>query len=77
MDIKIGFLDSTRELDLELPDDTSQEKLVASIDASIAAADKLLWVSDKKGRQIGLMANHVAYVIVGAQKEERRVGFGA
>lgn len=77
MDIKIGFVDSVRELDLELPDDTSQEKLVASIDTSISSADKLLWVVDKKGRQVGIMANRVAYVVVGVQKEERRVGFGA
>ncbi len=77
MDIKIGFVDSVRELDLELPDDTSQEKLVASIDSSISSADKLLWVVDKKGRQVGIMANRVAYVVVGVQKEERRVGFGA
>ena len=77
MDIKIGFVDSPRELDLELGETIEQKTLVDSINSSSGASDKLLWLVDKKGRQVGIMSSRVAYVIVGIPKDERRVGFGA
>ena len=77
MDIKIGFVDTPRELDIELGDDTSQDGFVESLNNSLASAQQLIWMVDKKGRKFGIMVSRVSYVVVGAANEERRVGFGA
>lgn len=77
MDIRIGISDSPRELDLELPEGTTQEEIVELLDSSVANGSSIIWISDKKGRKLGILASKLAYVEVGAAKEERRVGFGA
>lgn len=76
MDVKIGFADSTRELEIEMADDLTQAKLVESLNAA-ASASKLFWITDKKGRQVGVAGTKISYIVVGAPREERRVGFGA
>ncbi len=76
MEIRIGFVDSPRELDLEL-EEADQVELAQTVDAAMADSGRLWWVTDKKGRRVGISTSRVAYVVVGAQKEERRVGFGA
>lgn len=77
MDIRIGISDSPREIDLELAEGTTQEQVVEMIESSIASGSSIVWLSDKKGRRLGIFASKLAYVDVGATKEERRVGFGA
>ncbi len=76
MDVKIGFSDSSRELELEMADDMSQDKVIESLKKA-TASDSLFWIEDKKGRAVGIVASKIAYIVVGAQREERRVGFGA
>lgn len=77
MDIRIGISDSPREIDLELAEGTTQEQVVETIESSIASGSSIVWLSDKKGRKLGIFASKLAYIEVGATKEERRVGFGA
>jgi len=36
----------------------------------------MLWLTDRRGRRVGVPANRIAYVEI-ARGEERRVGFGA
>lgn len=76
MDVKIGFADSTRELELEMADGFAQDKVVESLKKA-ATAEGLFWLTDKRGRQIGVVGSKISYVVVGAQRDERRVGFGA
>jgi hypothetical protein len=37
----------------------------------------VLWLTDRKGRRVGVPAAKLAYVEIGSPNEERRVGFGA
>ena len=39
--------------------------------------DGVLWLTDRKGRRVGVPVVKVAYVEVGAPAGDRRVGFGA
>lgn len=77
MDIRIGISDSPREIDLELPDGTTQEEVVSLLESSVGSGSSIIWITDKKGRKLGVFISKIAYVEVGATKEERRVGFGA
>jgi hypothetical protein len=63
-------------LDLELADDTDRDELTRSIEEALADEKNVLWLTDRKGRRVGIPSAKVAYVEIGAA-EERRVGFGA
>ena len=62
MDIRIGVTQSARELTLELPDDTDQAKLKAEVELALADDDRVLWLIDKKGRQVAVPSKKIAYV---------------
>jgi hypothetical protein len=76
VDVRIGVTQHPRELDVELADDVDRDELARSIEEALAADDKVLWLTDRKGRRVGVPSSKVAYVEIGIS-EERRVGFGA
>ncbi len=36
-----------------------------------------LWLTDRKGRQVGVAAEKLAYVEIGSPDDGRRIGFGS
>ncbi|MCB1002576.1 MAG: DUF3107 domain-containing protein [Acidimicrobiales bacterium] len=76
MDVRIGVTYSPKELDLDLGDGVDRDALHKEIEAAIAS-DGVLWLTDKRGRQVGVPASKVAYVEIGSPDDERRIGFGA
>ncbi|MFM7537676.1 MAG: DUF3107 domain-containing protein [Acidimicrobiales bacterium] len=76
MDVRIGVTQAPRELVLELADDADREAVKAQIDAVLADDDRVLWLTDRKGRSVGVPAKKIAYVELGAPDTERRIGFG-
>ena len=62
MDVRIGIVQSMKELDIELPDDADREKVLADIEAALAEDGTILWLTDRKGRQVGVPVAKVAYV---------------
>lgn len=77
MDVRIGIIQTAKELDVELDPAVHREELLASIERALADSDGVLWLTDKRGRRVGVPSARVAYVEVGAETDERRVGFGA
>lgn len=77
VDIRIGIIHTGKELEVELGDGSDREKLLDEIDAALKSENGLLWLTDKRGRRVGIPAAKIAYVEVGAVADERRVGFGA
>lgn len=75
MDVRIGITQSAKELDLELDPALSRDDVLAQIDKALGEADGVLWLTDKRGRRVGVPTAKVAYVEIGAE-EDRRVGFG-
>lgn len=76
MEIRIGIVQSMKELDVELADDTEHEGLAREIE-SVIADERVLWLTDRKGRRIGVPAARIAYVEFGLPARDRVVGFGA
>ncbi len=76
MDVRIGIVQSMKELDIELPDDADHDKVLADIETALAAEGTILWLTDRKGRQVGVPVAKVAYVEVDPPVSDRRVGFG-
>jgi len=76
MDLRIGVTHSPRELTVELADDTDREALRSQVDAALTGAVDVLWVTDKKQRDVGVSAAKIAYVEIGTSDADRRIGFG-
>ncbi|HLI54212.1 MAG TPA: DUF3107 domain-containing protein [Acidimicrobiales bacterium] len=77
MDVRIGVVQSPKELEVEMPDGTDAEKLAEQIEAALGSDNGVLWLTDRRGRRVGIPASRVAYVELNTASEERRVGFGA
>jgi hypothetical protein len=77
VDVRIGITQTPKELEVEMGDDTDLDKVVAEIEKLLKTGDGVLWLTDRKGRRVGVPVVKVAYVEVGAPSGDRRVGFGA
>ena len=75
MDIRIGVTQAPREITVEV-DDAERDDLKAKIEAALAGATDVLWITDKRGRDVGVPAAKIAYVEVGSADGDRRIGFG-
>jgi hypothetical protein len=76
VDVRIGIVQSVKELDVELAEDTDRDKVLADIEEVLSGGDGILWLTDRKGRRVGVPSAKVAYVEVDAPTTDRRVGFG-
>jgi hypothetical protein len=77
VDVRIGITHTPKEIEVEMPDDADGDKVVADIEKLLKTGDGVLWLTDRKGRRIGVPVVKIAYVEVGAPSGDRRVGFGA
>ncbi|MFP5487312.1 MAG: DUF3107 domain-containing protein [Acidimicrobiia bacterium] len=76
VDVRIGVTQAPREISLEV-DDGHRDDLKASIDAALSGATDVLWIADKRGRDVGIPSAKIAYVEVGSAEGDRRIGFGS
>jgi len=76
VDVRIGIVQSMKELDIELPDDADRDKVLADIEEAMGEEGRILWLTDRKGRQVGVPVGKVAYLELDPPASDRRVGFG-
>lgn len=76
MNIRIGMIYTPKELELELPDDEGTA-VVERITEALGKDDGVFWLTDRKGRRVGVVTSKLAWVEVGPESEGRRVGFSA
>jgi hypothetical protein len=74
MDVKIGVIYTSKELLVEL--DGGADEVRAAIDSALANSEALVWLTDSKGRRVGVPTDKIAYVEIGSEDEARKVGFG-
>ena len=75
--VRVGVSQVPREIEIELAEDTDREALAKEVDSALAKADGVLWLTDRKGKRVGVPSSKVAYVEIGPPGDDRRVGFGA
>ncbi len=75
MDLRIGLTHTPKELEVQLPEDTDPSAIQSQVEAAISASTTL-WLTDRKGRQVGVPGAKLAYIEIGSPNEERRIGFG-
>jgi len=76
VDVRIGVIQAPREIEIELGDDADAGELERQFEEALAG-ERVLWLTDRKGRRLGVAAAKVAYLEIGVPADERRVGFGA
>ena len=76
MDVRIGIVQSVKELEVELAEDTDRDKVLADIEEVLSGENSILWLTDRRDAGWGSRSAKVAYVEVDAPSTERRVGFG-
>ena len=77
MDVKIGVTYTAKEIDVELPDDADREQVLRDVESALADGNGVLWLTDKRGRTVGVPASKVAYIDIGTEARDRRVGFAS
>jgi hypothetical protein len=77
VDVRIGVTYSVKELEVQLPDDADGAEVRSRVEAAVASDEGVLWLTDRKGREVGVPADKIAYVEIGAVDEGRTFGFSA
>ena len=72
MDVRIGITHTPKELEVEMPDDADRDDVGADIEKLLKTGDGVLWLTDRKGRRVGVPVVKVAYVEVG--EPQGRIG---
>lgn len=60
---------------MEVPDDERAD-LRSRVEAALSGATDVLWITDKRGKDIGVPSAKIAYVEIGSSEGDRRIGFG-
>lgn len=76
MDIRIGVAQAPKELNIDLPEDVDRDELKQRVGAALSGATDTLWITDRRGAEIGVAAAKIAYVEIGSAEGVRRIGFG-
>ena len=74
MEIRIGVIYTARELVVDVED--SPEQVTKAIEDAIGGTSNMLWLTDKKGKQVGVPTDKIAFVEVASDAGDRQVGFG-
>jgi hypothetical protein len=75
VDVRIGVTQAPREITAEVADD-ERDAVTAAIEASLTGAADVLWITDKRGRRVAVPSSKIAYVELGLNDGDRRIGFG-
>lgn len=57
-------------------DDGDRDDLKSRVEAALSGATDVLWLTDKRGRDVGVPSAKIAYVELGSADGDRRIGFG-
>jgi hypothetical protein len=75
VDVRIGLTQTPKELEVQLEDDADAGSLRQQVEAALADGSTL-WLTDRRGRQVGVPAAKLAYVEIGSPDDSHRIGFG-
>ena len=75
MEVKLGVIYSPKELVIET--DQAADEIIGRVDSAVAGKAQVLWLTDTKGRRVGIPTEKLAYVEVGEENPTKRVGFSS
>ena len=75
VDVRIGVTYTPKEIEVELGSDVDAAAVKGDIERALGEDSGVLWLTDRRGRQVGIPVSKLAYVEIGAPGDERRIGF--
>src|SRR3954453_20766707 len=75
MEVRIGVVYTPREIVLEMGDDA--ENVSEVIESAVKEKTALLWLTEGKGKRLGIPLDKLAYGATAGPDADRKVGFGA
>ncbi|MGH2721452.1 MAG: DUF3107 domain-containing protein [Actinomycetota bacterium] len=72
-EVRIGITQVSRELSVDVDGDA--EDVAKQVTDAVADPNGLLWLTDSKGKRVGITVAKLAYVEVEAEERPRSVGF--
>jgi hypothetical protein len=75
--VRIGVTYTSKEIEVELPEDTDRGSIRAQVEDALTRGTGVLWLPDRRGREVALPADKIAYVELGSPSDDHRIGFGA
>ena len=76
MDVRIGVTQAPREINIELAEDADRDELKSRVEAALAGATEVLWIVDKRGKDVAVPSAKIAYIELGSADGDRKIGFG-
>ncbi len=73
VEVRIGVVHTPKELAIELE---SVDDVINAIEQAVKDGVSMIWLTDTKGRRVGVPLDKLAYVEVDAEEGSKRVGFG-
>ncbi len=77
MDVRIGVTYSPREIEMQLPEDVDRAEIKSRVDDVLGSDGKVLWLTDRKGRELAVPSDKITYVELGTAEEPRPMGFSS
>jgi len=74
MEVRIGVVYTAKELSVEL--EGKGDEVVSSVEDALKAGAPVIWLTDKRGRRVGVPTDKIAYIEVAEEDQTKRVGFG-
>jgi DNA-binding MurR/RpiR family transcriptional regulator len=74
MEVRIGVVYSAKELSVEL--EGKGDEVVSAVEDALKGGAPVIWLTDKRGRRVGVPTDKVAYIEVAEEDTAKRVGFG-
>ena len=76
MDVRIGVTYNPKEIVVEMGDDTDRAALKTNIEKALGDDDNVLWLTDRRGRDVAVPSGKIAYVEIGSETGPKHIGFG-
>lgn len=76
MDVRIGVIQTPKEIEVDLGDDADADSVASRVEQALGSDNGVLWLTDRRGRRVGVPAAKVAYVEIDSAHDARKVGFG-
>ena len=77
MHVRIGVTYNPREIEIELADGTDPASIKSALESAAGNGQAMFWLTDRKGREIGVSVDKLAWVELGTAADVGRIGFGA
>ena len=74
MEVRIGVVYSAKELSVEM--EGKGDEIVSAVEDALKGGAPVIWLTDKRGRRVGIPTDKVAYIEVAEEDTAKRVGFG-